>query len=300
MSRAAAVVVMLRVAAALQRPRTVVLTGGPCSGKTTALETLPGRLPCGSKVLRVKEAATLYHERGGALPFARGEPDRDELWEAWLVELKLSLENAALRRASRLPGPAVVVCDRGALDSRAYCADAAAWGRVLALGGWSEADLAGRYDACVHFSVAPEEAYDFGNAARTETHGDAVALGGRVLDAWRGAAAAHGGPAPAALADAATFPAKLTAAHDAIAAAAAAPPRDGPPPPALALPAAYVVGQADRVARADDLAALRGPSAAVLRHVQRLRRRHELQQAFRVERPKAPAARAWAANVTSR
>jgi hypothetical protein len=89
--------------------------------------------------------------------------------------------------------------------------------------------------------------------------------------------------------------------YDAIAAAAAAPPpRDGPPPPALALPAAYVVGQADRVARADDLAALRDPSAAVLRHVQRLRRRHELQQAFRFERPKAPAARAWAANVTSR
>jgi predicted ATPase len=74
MSRAAVLVVMLRVAAALQRPRTVVLTGGPCSGKTTALETLPGRLPCGSKVLRVKEAATLYHERGGALPFRAASP----------------------------------------------------------------------------------------------------------------------------------------------------------------------------------------------------------------------------------
>ena len=85
-----------------------------------------------------------------------------------LVELKLSLENAALRRASRLPEPSVVVCDRGALDSRAYCADAAAWGRVLALGGWSEAGLAGRYDACVHLSGAPEDAYGFGNAARTE------------------------------------------------------------------------------------------------------------------------------------
>ena len=46
----------------------LVVTGGPCSGKTRAIEALPASMG-GVALLRVPEAATLYFEQGGRLPF---------------------------------------------------------------------------------------------------------------------------------------------------------------------------------------------------------------------------------------
>ena len=139
-----------------------VVTGGPCSGKTTAIKALPPVLE-GHQLIKVPEAATLYFERGGALPFGTAADAsgtyspaaRNLLWEAWLVELKISLENsahaagAALLRESGVAS--AVVCDRGIFDSRAYLVDDAEWAELLRLGRWDEADLLARYDgvACL-------------------------------------------------------------------------------------------------------------------------------------------------------
>ena len=147
---------LLSLARGLVAPALVV-TGGPCSGKTTLLaatRTLGGGR---ARVVAVPEAATLYHERGGRLPFgcaavdASGAYDaraRCLLWEAWLVTLKLSLEDAARDDAAALAragAAAAVVCDRGVVDSAAYLADDAEWDELLALGGWDERSLLARY-----------------------------------------------------------------------------------------------------------------------------------------------------------
>ena len=186
----------------------LVVTGGPCSGKTTAIEALPGTL-AGYKLIKVPEAATLYFDRGGRVPF--GAPadaagvyapeDRNLLWEAWLVELKISLENAAhaAGRAALSPGHpggaerTALVCDRGIFDSRAYLGDGAvgdaAWGRLLGLGGWDEGGLLARYSAVACLDVAPEDHYGRGNAARRETFAEARLVHARTWAAWHGAAA---------------------------------------------------------------------------------------------------------------
>lgn len=181
--------------------------GGPCSGKTSAINALPPTLG-GFELLKVPEAATLYFERGGALPFGTdadlsGEYsplDRNLLWEAWLIELKISLENAAHAAsaarvnnvlegdaAASLP-PCAVVCDRGILDSRAYLSNDVEWEQLLGLAGWDEAELLSRYKGVVCLAVAPEEYYNLGNEARHESFEVAQQRHGATWDAWRNAA----------------------------------------------------------------------------------------------------------------
>jgi len=181
--------------------------GGPCSGKTSAINALPPTLG-GFELLKVPEAATLYFERGGALPFGTdadlsGEYsplDRNLLWEAWLIELKISLENAAhaasaarvnnvleVEASASLP-PCAVVCDRGILDSRAYLSNDVEWEQLLGLAGWDEAELLSRYKGVVCLAVAPEEYYNLGNEARHESFEVAQQRHGATWDAWRKAA----------------------------------------------------------------------------------------------------------------
>ena len=129
------------------------ISGGPCSGKTTAMAHLlrsQTELFPGTRLLVVPEAATLYHSFGARLPFVTGpstcgEISADErilLWEMLLNELKRSCVTASLQNT--LPGalrrremrrvlwrvrrlesrcinealgtsmPSVVLCDRGA------------------------------------------------------------------------------------------------------------------------------------------------------------------------------------------
>lgn len=148
----------------------VVLTGAPCSGKTTAIDTLAAD----PTVIRVPEAATLYFDSGGRppLPGAR----RALLWEAWLVALKISLENAASTQPGR-----VVVCDRGVADSRAFVDD---WTGLLDMLGLTPKAVADRYDAVVHLDVVPPHLYNHDNRARVETFDEAARRGDVARDAW--------------------------------------------------------------------------------------------------------------------
>ena len=179
----------------------IVITGGPCSGKTSAIESLPSSI-AGFEIIKVPEAATLYFERGGRFPFGtpadssgRFSPlDRNLLWESWLVELKISLENhahfAAAAKAKQADVTngygAALICDRGIFDSRAYMASDDDWRKLLHMGGWSEAELLSRYAnggvACL--DVAPRQLYNLGNEARHESYTEALFRGDETWDAW--------------------------------------------------------------------------------------------------------------------
>jgi hypothetical protein len=147
--------------------------------------------------VKVPEAATLYFQRGGALPF--GKPldesglytasDRNLLWEAWLVELKISLENHAHAAAAAATEdasnpPSALICDRGIFDSRAYMNTDEEWDQLLAIGGWEEGELLGRYSGVVALEVAPETSYNGGNQARLESYEEALEIHKRTVKAW--------------------------------------------------------------------------------------------------------------------
>ena len=169
-----------------------VITGGPCSGKTTAIAALPSEV-AGWDLLKVPEAATLYFERGGHFPFAtppdasgvHSPADRNLLWEGWLVELKLSLENHAQSAAAADKSHrTALLCDRGIFDSRAYLPSDDEWRQLLSLGGWSEAELLSRYCGVALLDVAPSALYNLGNEARHESYSEALFRGDETWDAW--------------------------------------------------------------------------------------------------------------------
>lgn len=167
----------------------IVLTGGPCAGKTTALAKLSERLrSLGFRVFLVPEAATLLI--GGGLAFAGASPEQFFRFEGTLLRFQLDLERAFEEIARASGGPAVLICDRGAMDVAAYL-PAATWQALLDEHGHSVVQLRDkRYEAVIHMVTAAIGAEKFyttaNNTARSESVEEARALDGKLHDAWVG------------------------------------------------------------------------------------------------------------------
>ena len=165
----------------------IVITGGPCSGKTTALSWIQNNLArVGYTVLFVPETATELIT-GGVAPWTCGA-NLD--FQKAVMRLQLEKERvfeaaAASMKADKL----LIVCDRGAMDNRAYMDDAE-FAAVLEAVGASEVELRDGYDAVFHLVTAAKGAEAFyttvNNEARTETPAEAAALDDRLISAWTG------------------------------------------------------------------------------------------------------------------
>ena len=96
----------------------IVLTGGPCAGKTTAMNWIQNNfVKQGYKVLFIQETATELIT-GGFTPWeARTNVDFQEI----LIELQLEKERLFEEAAKKLPNDKILlVCDRGIMDNKAY------------------------------------------------------------------------------------------------------------------------------------------------------------------------------------
>ena len=165
----------------------IVITGGPCAGKTTAMSWIQNAFSRqGWQVLFVDETATELIT-GGASP---GLSVSARHWQRHLIDLQLAKEKAFTDIARGMKGnKALVVCDRGAMDSRAYMTEAEfRW--VLRQTGLSKVALRDGYDAVFHLVTAAKGAEDHytlkNNAARRETPEEAAALDDRLIGAWTG------------------------------------------------------------------------------------------------------------------
>jgi len=100
----------------------IVLTGGPCGGKSTALSLISDRLrSLGFRVFTVPEAATIVITGGGIFKDMRDmTPDQRLAFEGSLMKTKMALEDAFFAIASASGEPAVIICDRGTMDTAAY------------------------------------------------------------------------------------------------------------------------------------------------------------------------------------
>ena len=165
----------------------IVLTGGPCAGKTTAMGRIHEHFENrGYRVLFIPETATELIT-GGVSPTTCGSVLD---FQVELAKLQLAKE-AAFERAARTmkEEKILIVCDRGIMDNKAYLEplDYASW---LTKMESSEVDLRDRYDAVFHLVTAAkgaEEAYTLSNnAARSETPEEAVVLDDRLIAAWTG------------------------------------------------------------------------------------------------------------------
>ena len=170
-------------------PKRIVLTGGPCAGKTSVLNHIVEQ--CAKKDIKVfcvPEVASILIGGGADL----GALDMKGLleFERNLISTQLLLEDTYFDLAKRWPGPAVVICDRGTMDVSAYLPPHV-WQVLLDGNGWTDVALRDqRYDAVIHLVSAAVSAPEFyttaNNAARSETPEQAAALDRAVQTAWIG------------------------------------------------------------------------------------------------------------------
>lgn len=167
--------------------RKIVVTGGPCGGKTTALSRIQrdlGRL--GYTVLVVPETATSLIS-GGVAPWTCGT---NEDYQRCQMRLQQEKERVFEEAAASMPDDKIlIVCDRGQLDNKAYMRPDE-FERVLASLGLNEAELRDGYDAVYHLVTAAKGAEEFytleNNAARYESVEDARVIDDRFIEAWTG------------------------------------------------------------------------------------------------------------------
>jgi len=168
----------------------VVLTGGPCGGKTTALARVSSYLrERGFEVIMAPEVFTILASNGMSFNFF-DTLGMDVVIQSTVLSVQLSLENG-LENVLRARGkPAVLLCDRGAMDGAAYM-DAASFTHIL-----KKQDLdyssarEGRYDAVFHMVTAADGANRYytleNNDARSETPEEARILDQKTQAAWVG------------------------------------------------------------------------------------------------------------------
>jgi predicted ATPase len=167
--------------------RRVVITGGPCGGKTTALPFLSDHFKKkGLKVYTVPEIATLFHMHGVDLLYKIKTNVFD--LEHSVFRAQLALEDA-MHRIAISDEESLILCDRGLGDFQAYIPPDL-WETLLKDFEMSQEDLHGRYHMIVHLTTAAIGAEQHftneNNPARNCTPELAYELDRKTLKAWSG------------------------------------------------------------------------------------------------------------------
>ena len=165
----------------------IVITGGPCAGKSTAMSWVQTAfLQMGYTVLFVPETATELIT-GGVAPWTCGSNA-----EYQKLQLKLQLEKESIfEQAARTMAAekVLIVCDRGALDNKAYM-NGNEFAEAMRFIGANEVELRDSYDAVFHLVTAAKGAEEYyttaNNSARTETPAQAAELDDKLISAWTG------------------------------------------------------------------------------------------------------------------
>eukprot|EP01087_Luapelamoeba_hula_P019874 TRINITY_DN6653_c0_g1_i2.p1 TRINITY_DN6653_c0_g1~~TRINITY_DN6653_c0_g1_i2.p1 ORF type:complete len:328 (-),score=76.62 TRINITY_DN6653_c0_g1_i2:70-1053(-) len=165
----------------------VVLTGGPCGGKTSAMSTLTKTFKAqGYSVYVVPEIPTLLFQ-SGIPPISEMKEEQLMTLEEQILRTQLCFENTVLSVARAMNKPAVVFFDRGLLDVGSYL-PLEKWHKLLDSTKWVESDLRSRYDLVVHLVTAADGAEKHytseNNNTRTEGVQMARELDQKVRDAW--------------------------------------------------------------------------------------------------------------------
>ena len=165
----------------------IVLTGGPCAGKTTALTWINNYFrDRGYTVLFVPETATELISNGVA-PWTCKSVYDYQLSQMTLQKTKEMLFEKAAKgmNAEKI----LIVCDRGMLDNKAFMKDNE-FKRVLKEFNTTEVEERDAYDAVFHLTTAAKGKEKFytldNNTARTETIEEARKVDDRLISAWTG------------------------------------------------------------------------------------------------------------------
>ena len=167
----------------------IVLTGGPCAGKTTALiKVIEHFNSLGYQVFTIPEVPTMFAQAG--MNYLTKNQGLFYQGEKATLEIQLGLEDKFMRMAKECDKPTLIVCDRGAMDISAYMKPEM-WEDITQAVGTSTRTLRDeRYDAVLHLVSAADGAERFyttsNNKERTEGLELARLLDKKVINAWTG------------------------------------------------------------------------------------------------------------------
>ncbi|GMT31803.1 hypothetical protein PFISCL1PPCAC_23100, partial [Pristionchus fissidentatus] len=154
----------------------VVLTGGPCGGKTTGQERLATFFEnMGWKVYTVPETATVL--LSGGVKFAELTSEQAYEFQKDLLLTLIRIEDVFFRQAELEQKKRVlIICDRGAMDPSAYI-DQESWQKMLKECGLEQFNLReNRYDQVVHLVTAADGAEKYYTQANNKTRSEGIQL----------------------------------------------------------------------------------------------------------------------------
>jgi len=167
----------------------IVLTGGPCAGKTTTTKSIKEYLEgLGYHVLLLNECATELIN-GGIRPFGTGAVSVFD-FQNEILNLQLYKEQRYMDIVKKLPidTKCVILSDRGIFDSKAYLGDEL-FTKLLEQNNLEESNLGKQYDLVIHMvTVASDIKNKYNtttNSARFEDADEAIDLDKRTSDAWK-------------------------------------------------------------------------------------------------------------------
>lgn len=167
----------------------IALTGGPCAGKSTILKRIREKFELkGYAVYLLPEAATLFSEAGA--DFLTKDANLSFVTEESKLQFQLQMEDSMMRIAENCGKPAMLICDRGTMDTAAYM-PSEVWQHIKDDIGMTEQQLRNeRYDAVLHVCTAAKGAEDFytlyNNKFRSESVEVARDVDDRILAVWKG------------------------------------------------------------------------------------------------------------------
>ncbi|RNA27737.1 TRPL translocation defect 14 isoform X3 [Brachionus plicatilis] len=176
-----------------KRIHRVVLTGGPCAGKTTSINKIKNFFEnIGWKVFCVPETATILLSSGIYFyDLGKHTIDFQENLLKTLLQIEDSINQAAKHYYTEKDQNVIIIYDRGAMDPVAYL-DEEDW-EILKQrnSAWNEVDLRdNRYDQIIHLITAAKGAEQFytldNNLTRTEGLDLARQLDAKIAKAWIG------------------------------------------------------------------------------------------------------------------
>ncbi|CAG9529696.1 unnamed protein product [Cercopithifilaria johnstoni] len=168
----------------------IVLTGGPCSGKTTGQERLRTFFEeIGWKVYTVPETASIL--LGGGVKFEELSKRQIYDFQKDLLLTLLRIETVFFNQAAASNAERIlIICDRGAMDPAAYI-DKKSWNQILNETNLDQFSLReDRYDQVIHLITAADGAEEYytlaNNGVRTETVQEAIEQDRLTRDVWLG------------------------------------------------------------------------------------------------------------------
>ena len=173
----------------MQRIWNFVITGGPCSGKTTGLEKLESYFSKkGFKVIKVPEIATSIISSGIPTKDAPIYEFQKGVFDIGMAQEKTTKELAKYL-AENYKKDIIIFYDRGLMDGKAYM-NPNEFNKILIQEGYTEENIKSGYDAVFHLVTAADGVENFytveNNKARTEGIKEARELDKKTYEAWLG------------------------------------------------------------------------------------------------------------------